>query len=65
MVENKEADAFISGISTKYADIIRPALQIVGTQPGVSTIAGMYLLNTKRPKYLSVLREGRFVDVDR
>jgi malate dehydrogenase (oxaloacetate-decarboxylating)(NADP+) len=51
MVENNEADAFISGTSTKYADIIRPALQIVGTQPEVSTIAGMYLMNTKGGAY--------------
>ncbi len=51
MVENGEADAFISGTSAKYADIIRPALQIVGTQPKVSTIAGMYLMNTKNGAY--------------
>ncbi len=51
MVENSEADAFISGTSSKYADIIRPALQIVGTRPEVSTIGGMYLMNTKTGAY--------------
>ncbi len=51
MVENEEADAFISGTSSKYADIIRPALQIVGTRPEVSTIGGMYLMNSKSGAY--------------
>ncbi len=51
MVENNEADAFISGQTAKYVDVARPTLQIIGTQPGVSTIAGMYMLNTKRGAY--------------
>ncbi len=51
MVENNEADAFISGQTAKYVDVARPTLQIIGRQPGVSTIAGMYLLNTKKGAY--------------
>lgn len=54
MVENGEADAFISGITRNYRDVIRPALQIVGTQEEASKVAGMYILNTKRgPLFLA------------
>jgi len=48
MVENGDADAFISGFSSKYANTIKPALQIVGTRPGVNFIAGMYIMMTKK-----------------
>lgn len=47
MVEQGEADAFISGITRNYPETIRPALQVIGTQKGVSRIAGMYILITK------------------
>ncbi len=48
MVEVGDADAFLSGYESKYAETIRPALQIVGTQPGVRTIAGMYIMMTPK-----------------
>jgi malate dehydrogenase (oxaloacetate-decarboxylating)(NADP+) len=48
MVEQGEADAMISGITRNYKDVIRPALNVVGTQDGVDKVAGMYILNTKR-----------------
>ena len=51
MVETGEVDAFISGFTSKYADLIRPAVQVVGTNPRFNHIAGMYLLNTKKGPY--------------
>ena len=48
MVETGEADAFISGLTRSYPDTIRPALQIIGKEPGVKKVAGMYILLTKR-----------------
>ena len=48
MVETGDADAMISGLTKNYADAIRPALQVIGTEEGVTKIAGMYLLLTKR-----------------
>ncbi len=51
MVESGDVDAMISGITTPYADVIRPALQIVGKQDGVNKIAGMYMLRTKKGPY--------------
>ncbi len=48
MVETGDADAMISGLTRNYAEAIRPALQIIGTEEGVQKIAGMYLLITKK-----------------
>ena len=48
MVETGAADAMISGLTRKYADPIRPALQIIGVQEGVKRVAGMYIMNTKQ-----------------
>ena len=44
MVEVGEADAMISGLTRKYSDTIRPALQIIGTQDDVKKVAGMYII---------------------
>jgi malate dehydrogenase (oxaloacetate-decarboxylating)(NADP+) len=54
MVETGEADALISGLSRKYSDTIRPALQIIGKDENVRKIAGMYIMLTKRgPLFLA------------
>lgn len=47
MVEFGEADTLISGLTKDYASAIRPALQVIGTQPG-SRVAGMYMMLTKK-----------------
>jgi malate dehydrogenase (oxaloacetate-decarboxylating)(NADP+) len=48
MVENGEADAFISGLTRTYPDTIRPALHVIGKGQGVNKVAGMYILLTPR-----------------
>ncbi|CAF3871056.1 unnamed protein product, partial [Rotaria sp. Silwood1] len=48
MVEMGDADAMLSGLTRNYADAIRPAIQIIGTEEGVKKIAGMYLMITKK-----------------
>lgn len=48
MVETGEADALISGLTRKYPDTIRPALQVIGMEDGVKRVAGMYIIQTKR-----------------
>ncbi|MBU3744693.1 MAG: NADP-dependent malic enzyme, partial [Sediminibacterium sp.] len=54
MVEAGDADAMLSGLTKNYAESIRPALQIIGTEEGVKKIAGMYLLLTKKgPLFLA------------
>ena len=47
MVETGHADALISGLTRNYPDTIRPALQIIGTDPNTHLIGGMYVLVTK------------------
>jgi malate dehydrogenase (oxaloacetate-decarboxylating)(NADP+) len=44
MVHMGGADAYVSGLTHNYPEIIRPALQIVGTAPGVRRVAGMYIM---------------------
>jgi malate dehydrogenase (oxaloacetate-decarboxylating)(NADP+) len=48
MVEFGEADAMISGLTRNYVSTIKPALQVIGTAPGVSRVAGMYMMMTKK-----------------
>ncbi len=48
MVENGDADAFISGLTRTYPDTIRPALHVIGKQDHVNKVAGMYILLTPR-----------------
>ncbi len=48
MVQFGEADALISGLTKDYATTIRPALQIIGTEPGVNRVAGMYMMITQK-----------------
>jgi malate dehydrogenase (oxaloacetate-decarboxylating)(NADP+) len=44
MVEEGDADGLISGLTQSYPDTIRPALQIIGTRPGVKRVSGAYIL---------------------
>jgi malate dehydrogenase (oxaloacetate-decarboxylating)(NADP+) len=48
MVLSGEADALISGLTRNYAQTIRPALQVIGTEEGTRKVAGMYILLTRR-----------------
>lgn len=48
MVETGDADAFISGLTHDYAESIKPALQLIGPQPDVKRIAGMYVMINKK-----------------
>jgi malate dehydrogenase (oxaloacetate-decarboxylating)(NADP+) len=44
MVEMGDADGLISGLTEHYPETIRPALQIIGTRPGVRKICGAYMM---------------------
>jgi malate dehydrogenase (oxaloacetate-decarboxylating)(NADP+) len=47
MLDAGDADGVISGLTQSYPDTIRPALQIVGTAPGVKRVSGLYILILK------------------
>lgn len=48
MVNEGGADAMISGLTRKYPDTIRPALEIIGMADSVRRVAGMYIMLTKK-----------------
>jgi malate dehydrogenase (oxaloacetate-decarboxylating)(NADP+) len=48
MVQQGDADALLSGISHHYPDTIRPALEIIGKQAGLSKVHGLYMLVFKK-----------------
>lgn len=51
MVEAGDADAFITGIYTKYSNTIKVAKEVIGVRYGFDTFATMHILNTKRGLY--------------
>ncbi len=51
LVETGVADAMISGLTRKYGQPIKPALEVIGVQPGVSRVAGLYIMVTKKGPY--------------
>ncbi len=48
MVEEGYADAMISGLTRKYADTIRPGLEIIGTSKKGRKVSSMYMMLTKK-----------------
>lgn len=47
-----DADAFISGLTYEYPDVVRPALQVFHTRPGVTRASGVYLMIIRSRLYL-------------
>jgi malate dehydrogenase (oxaloacetate-decarboxylating)(NADP+) len=48
LVRTGYADALISGLTRKYPDTIRPALQVIGIRENVNRVAGLYIMMTKK-----------------
>jgi malate dehydrogenase (oxaloacetate-decarboxylating)(NADP+) len=44
MVKMGDAEAFVSGLTYEYPEVIRPALQIHKTAPGTTKAAGVYIM---------------------
>ncbi|WP_129127523.1 NADP-dependent malic enzyme [Geomonas oryzae] len=51
MVHMGDADALLGGIDTHYPDTIRPALEVIGRQPQLSGVHGMYMMVFKKGIY--------------
>ena len=51
MVEQGDADAFITGLYTKYSNTIKVAKEVVGVRKNYNTFATMHILNTKKGVY--------------
>jgi malate dehydrogenase (oxaloacetate-decarboxylating)(NADP+) len=52
MVKMGDADAFVSGLTYDYPEVIRPALQIHHTRPGAELAAGVYIMIVNDRTYL-------------
>ena len=51
MVETGEADAFVTGLYTKYSNTIKVAKEVIGIQPGYNYFGTMHILNSKKGTY--------------
>ena len=48
MVNFGDADALVSGLNYHYPDTIRPALEVIGKQDGLSKVHGLYMMVFKK-----------------
>ena len=51
MVETGEADAFITGLYTKYSNTIKVAKEVIGIRPEYKHFGTMHILNSKKGTY--------------
>ena len=51
MVETGDADAFITGIYTKYSNTIKVAKEVIGIREGLDHFGTMHILNSKKGTY--------------
>ncbi|GFE61615.1 NADP-dependent malic enzyme [Geobacter sp. AOG2] len=52
MVRQGDADTLLSGIDTHYPETIRPALEVIGKQAGLSSVHGLYMMVFKKGIFL-------------
>jgi len=52
MVKMGDADAFVSGLTAEYPDVIRPALQVHHTRPGAALVIGIYIMIVEERVFL-------------
>ncbi|GAB1416403.1 phosphate acetyltransferase [Paludibacter sp.] len=51
MIKNGDADGELAGAQNTTGDVLRPAFQIVKTQPGISVVSGAFLMFTPTTQY--------------
>lgn len=51
MVKNGDADGQLAGAENTTGDVLRPALQIIKTRPGITTVSGAMLLITRHKEF--------------
>jgi malate dehydrogenase (oxaloacetate-decarboxylating)(NADP+) len=52
MVKSGDADAMVSGVTYEYPEVIRPALQVIGTSGESTHVAGVYIMVINDRTYL-------------
>lgn len=51
MINAGDADGEIAGAKNTTGDVLRPALQIIKTSPGVKVVSGAFIMFTQTPQY--------------
>ena len=51
MIKAGDADGEIAGAENTTGNVLRPALQIIKTAPGITCVSGAMLLLTHAPEY--------------
>lgn len=51
MIKNGDADGQVAGARNTTGNVLRPALQIIKTSPGITCVSGAMLLLTQTPEY--------------
>jgi malate dehydrogenase (oxaloacetate-decarboxylating)(NADP+) len=65
MVDCGMADALITGVYTKYSEVIQAAKDVIGVRKGLKNVAAMHILNTKKGMYfLADTHFNRHPDTD-
>ncbi len=47
MVVSGDADGFVGGISRNYADVLRPTIEVIGSDSSAHCVIGCYMVNVK------------------
>jgi malate dehydrogenase (oxaloacetate-decarboxylating)(NADP+) len=47
MVASGDADGFVGGISRNYADVLRPTIEVIGSDTSAHCVIGCYMVNVK------------------
>ena len=47
MLKSEDADGVVAGAVRESADVLRPAFQIIGTQPGISKVSSVMIMETR------------------
>ena len=51
IIKNGDADGQLAGARNTSGNVLRPALQIIKTAPGISVVSGAFIMITKTPQY--------------
>jgi len=51
MVDAGDADTLVAGANLSYPNALRPALQVIGMEPGVKSVAGLFMLVFQKQLY--------------
>lgn len=51
MIKSGDADGEVAGAINATGDVLRPAFQIVKTEPGISVVSGAFMLLTDKPEF--------------